>query len=119
MKENGRTIDWARFIREIKDGHGTLIVERFSFKGPIRTWWTKDNVYEVCPYPLVDWFTMTKDTNFDPVRDWCYERYTSATASALLVSGSKEQWRTIRGDGPLTFQEGIRYLEVPPPRNML
>jgi hypothetical protein len=116
MKVNGRTIDWEHFIREINDGHGTLIVERFSFKGPIRMWWTGENVYEECPYPLVDWLTMTKDTNFDAVRDWCHNRYTGASASALLVEGSKQQWRTIRGNSPFTFQDGLRYLEVPPPR---
>lgn len=118
MRVTGRTMDWARFIREMKDGHGTLIVERFSFKGPIRMWWTDDNVYELCPHPLVDWLTMATDADFDAARDWCHERYTSAKASALLVDGSKEQWRTIRGNTPLTFQEGIRYLEVPPPRKM-
>jgi hypothetical protein len=116
MRISGRTMEWARFVREMKDGHGTLIIERFSFKGPIRMWWTPDNVYEICPYPLVDWLTMAKETNFDAVRDWCHEKYTSATADASLVDGSKEQWRSIRGDKLLTFQEGIRYLEVPPPR---
>jgi hypothetical protein len=35
--------------------------------------------------------------------------------SALLVDGNKQQWRTIRGDRPFTFRDGIRYLEVPPP----
>jgi hypothetical protein len=119
MRSNGRTMRWAHFIREIEDGHGTLIIERFSFKGPIRLWWTPDDVYELCSYPLVDWLTMANDTNFDAVRDWCYDRYTSATASALLVDGSKEQWRTIRGDGQLALREGIRYLEVPPPRRTL
>ena len=118
MRISGRTMEWARFIREIKDGHGTLIVERFSFKGPIRMWWTADNVYELCPHSLVDWLTMANDTDFDAVRNWCHERYTSATANALLVDGSREQWRTIRGSTALTFQEGIRYLEVPPPRKI-
>src|SRR5215472_1813282 len=117
-KADGRTIDWVQFIRAINDGHGTLLVERFSFKGPIRKWWTADNVYAVCPYPLVDWFTMENETSFDTVRDWCHKRYTSNTGSAMLVNGSKEQWRTIRGKGPFSFQDGIRYLEVPPPRKL-
>jgi hypothetical protein len=89
MRISGRTMEWARFSSEIKDGHGTLIVERFSFKGPIRMWWTADNVYELCPYPLVDWLTIANDTDFDAVRNWCHERYTSATASALLVDGQR------------------------------
>lgn len=116
MRVAGRTMDWERFIREINDGHGTLIVERFSLKGPIRMWWTKENVYEVCPHPLVDWFTLSTDTSFDPVRGWCHSRYTSGTGSGLLVDGNREQWRTVRGNAPLTFRDGIRYVEVPPPR---
>ena len=118
MKVGGRTMEWARFIRETNEDRGTLIIERFSLKGPIRMWWTEDNAYEVCPYSLVDWFTMAHDKNFDAVRDWCHNRYTGPKGSALLVDGSKEQWRTIRGDGPLTFQERISFLEVPPPRQL-
>jgi len=116
MKVDGRIIEWGRFISEVNAGHGTLIVERFSFKGPIRLWWTREDVYEVCPYPLVDWLTMARETSFDAVRDWCHSKYTSNTGNALLVDGSKEQWRTIRGSMPLSFRDGIRYLEVPPPR---
>jgi hypothetical protein len=118
MKADGRTMEWAQFIREINDGHGTLIVERFSFKGPVRMWWTGENIYEVCPYPLVDWFTMTKDASFDELRDWCRNRYTGATSSALLVDGNEEQWRTVQGNGPFTFQDSVRYVEVPPPRKV-
>jgi hypothetical protein len=114
MRTSGRTMEWAHFIREMRDGNGTLIVERFSFKGPIRMWWTADNVYELCQYPLVDWLTMANDTDFDLLKDWGHERYTGTTASALLVEGSKEQWRTIPSTA-FTFQEGIRYLEVPHP----
>lgn len=118
MKAAGRLVDWEHFIRAIGDGHGTLIVERFSFKGPIRMWWTGDDVYKLCPYPLVDWLTMVKDTSFDAVRNWCHSMYTSSTGKALLVDGSQEQCRTIRGKGPFSFREDIRYLEVPPPRRL-
>lgn len=116
MRAVGRTVDWEHFIREIDAGHGTLIVERFSFKGPIRMWWTGDDVYELCPYPSADWLTMATETSFDALRDWCRNKYTSNTGSALLVGGSKEQWRMIRGNSPPSFRDGIRYLEVPPPR---
>ena len=89
MKVDGRIIDWEHFIPEINAGHGTLIVERFAFKGPIRMWWTREDVYEACPYPLVDWLTMARETSFDAVRDWCHRKYTSNTGNALLVDGSK------------------------------
>lgn len=67
MTLSGRMMDWTDFIRELEPGNGMLIVERFSFKGPIRLWWTPDDVYKACPYPLVDWLTMTVDRTFDPV----------------------------------------------------
>ena len=114
MKADGRIIDWEHFTHEINAAHGTLIVERFSSKGPIRMWWTEDDVYKVCPYPLVDWLTMATETSFDAVRDWCHSKYTSNTGSALLVDGSKEQWRTIRGSSPLSFRDSIRYLASSP-----
>ena len=37
---------WADFVRDLGQGNGVLIVERFSFKGPIRLWWTRDDLYK-------------------------------------------------------------------------
>ena len=115
-KLSGRVMSWSDFVRELDQGNGTLIVERFSFKGPIRLWWTADNVYERCPYPLVDWLTMAKDATFDPVRDWCRANYTGVTGEGRLLTATKDQWRTIRGEKPLGFREGVRFVEIPPPR---
>jgi len=46
---------WFEFQRVADDACGTLIVERLSLKGPFRWWWTPENVYEVCPIPIVHW----------------------------------------------------------------
>ena len=116
MKLRGRVMEWADFVREVDHGNGMLIVERFSFKGPIRVWWTRDNLYKMCPFPMVDWLTMAKDSAFDPVRDWCNTNYTGATGKAMLLTGTDNQWRTIRGNDPLSFREGIQFVEIPPPR---
>jgi hypothetical protein len=51
MRLSGRVMDWEDFVRELDQGNGMLIVERFSFKGPIRLWWTRDDLYKTCPYP--------------------------------------------------------------------
>lgn len=82
MRLKGRTMDWADFTRELDGSRGTLIIERFDWVGPIRSWWTTDNVLEICPYPLAEWFTMLKDSEFDRARRWCHEEYTSATGRA-------------------------------------
>ena len=97
-KADERNVDWEHLIREINAGHGTLIVERFSFKGPIRVWRTGD-----------DWLTMARETSFDAVRDWCHSKYTSNTGTALLVDGSNGQWRTIRGNGHHSRSETVSH----------
>lgn len=116
MKLSGRVMDWAELVRELDLGNGILIVERFSFKGPVRLWWTSDDLYKTCPYPLVDWFTMAQDAAFDPVRDWCNARYTGATGEAMLVRATKDQWRTISNADLLSPREGVQFVEIPPPR---
>jgi hypothetical protein len=117
MKVRGRMIDWPDFVRKVSAGDGTLIVERFSLKGPVRMWWTADDLYGSCPHPSVDWFTMQEDANFDAVREWCRARYTGAGGNALLVIGSREQWIAIFPKWPLELGDKMRYLEVPPPRS--
>jgi hypothetical protein len=52
MTRTGRTFEWQSFSRELEAGRGTLIIELFSFKGPIRRWWTADDIYEKCPFAL-------------------------------------------------------------------
>ena len=110
LKADGRIVDWEHFIPEITAGNGTLIVERFSFKGPIRMWWTREDVYEACPYLLVDWLTMARETSFDAVRDWCHSKYTSNRGSALLAGDEDfpemNPWRGIAIVSPKDYLIG-------------
>jgi hypothetical protein len=117
MTSAGRTVEWMEFIRQLNNSDGTLIVERFSLKGPVRGWWTNDDVYKACPWPLVDWLTMANGTEFDEIRSWFHQRYTSASSGgALLIFGSAEQWRSIRNACSLSsFRDGVRWVEVAPP----
>jgi hypothetical protein len=116
MKRLGRTIDWAGFLHTLAERRGTLIVERFSFEGPIRMWWVQEDMKELCPYPLSDWFTMLRDERFDGPRNWFAERFTGTTGKALLVIGNSEQWNSIRVARPIGFRDDVRWIEVPPPR---
>ena len=87
MKSAGRLITWSDLNREMEQAHGTLIIERYSFKGPVDCWWTADYTYPLCPHPVVDWLTMANDKGFQPVSEWYKERYTNPrTGRALLVA---------------------------------
>jgi|GEM_PF-1938311 len=86
MKSQGRFIAWAEFVRSMRESGGTCIEERFSAKGPVRFWWTPENVYGESPHEIIDWFTMRKGGRYVPFILWCRERYTAADrGSAILV----------------------------------
>lgn len=110
MKVLGRVIDWHDFVRSLGETRGTAIVERYSFAGPVHLWWTSENIYDLCPFPSVDWWAL-HDESFLPFAEWCRARYTNPdTGSALLVgpvpkgvgplptlfesaeTGSRERW---------------------------
>lgn len=48
----GRTIEWAAVETHLNAGTGTLIVEHCSYAGPIREWWTEDDLLAGSPVPL-------------------------------------------------------------------
>ncbi len=86
MKSRGRLITWQELLRAMRDEGGTCIEERFSPKGPVRFWWTPEDVHRESPYAIIDWFTMRKGRGAEPFIRWCRERYTSADGgSAVLV----------------------------------
>jgi hypothetical protein len=55
---------WSGFRCALEQNRGTFIEERYSFKGPVRWWWTSENFYTECCYPSVDWLTMHHDPDF-------------------------------------------------------
>ena len=76
----------GRSFSAMQETGGTCIEERFSPKGPVRFWWTPENVYGESPYEIIDWFTMRKGGRAEPFIRWCRERYTNADGgSAVLV----------------------------------
>jgi hypothetical protein len=121
MQACGRVMEWADFIRAVDESRGTLIEERYSLKGPVRWWWTLENVYEVCPHAIVDWLTMLHEPSFRPVSEWFRERYTSPDqGKAFLVSlenrprGEAEDLRS-----RLHSESGtVRWIEVVPPESL-
>ena len=48
----GRFMEWAEVEGKMKSGDGTLIIECREPKGPIREWWTEDDLETAAPVPL-------------------------------------------------------------------
>jgi hypothetical protein len=118
MKSRGRLMTWADFVRNMHGSGGTCIEERFSPKGPVRFWWTPENVYGESPYPVIDWFTMRKGRQAEPFIRWCRERYTAADAgSAVLVDTGLVSHRDIYALWSECRSESMaaRWVEVAPP----
>jgi hypothetical protein len=86
IRSRGRSMAWTEFLRTMHGAGGTCIEERFSPKGPVRYWWTPENVSHESPHEIIDWFTMRKGGRSEPFIRWCRQRYTSADqGSAILV----------------------------------
>jgi hypothetical protein len=118
MKSRGRLMTWAEFLRTMRDSGGTCIEERFSPKGPVRFWWTAEDVYGESPYPISDWFTMRKGRKAEPFIRWCRERYTGANdgRAVLIDTGLVAKrdiyalWSECRSEA-----SAARWVEVAPP----
>lgn len=86
MKSAGRLISWQDFLRSMRDSGGTCIEEKFSPKGPVRFWWTAEDVASESPHEIIDWFTMRKGRKGVEFVGWCRERYTNGEkGTAVLV----------------------------------
>ncbi|MGO8757741.1 MAG: hypothetical protein ACLQG3_06415 [Terracidiphilus sp.] len=118
MRSQGRWIGWQDFLHAMRTRGGTCIEERFSPKGPVRFWWTPENVYRESPHEIIDWFTMRKGRRGEPFVHWCRQRYTGADqGSAVLVDSAlvpKRQiyalWSECRSEA-----SKARWVEVAPP----
>lgn len=86
MKSRGRLMPWPEFVQAMHDTGGTCIEERFSPKGPVRFWWTPENVPSESPYPIIDWFTMRKGRKAEPFIRWCRTRYTDAERGTAVLA---------------------------------
>src|SRR5690349_18357124 len=59
MAAVNRTMTLEEFIGRVDRGEGSYICEyKTPFKGPIRLWWTPDDIYSKTPFPCVDHMTM-------------------------------------------------------------
>jgi len=119
MKARGRVMDWSDFVRALDDARGTAIVERYSLNGLVYLWWTSENVYDLCPYPTVDWWAL-RDTSFLPFAEWCREHYTSPNSGrAFLIGPSPEPEGRSWFSRLMSGEAGVeRWIEVVPPERV-
>jgi hypothetical protein len=118
MKSRGRLIPWPEFVCAMHEQGGTCIEEKFSPKGPVRFWWTPEDVQRESPHEAIDWFTMRKGRQYAPFVHWCRARYTCADGgSAVLVDTPRVPrreiytvWSECRSDAAKA-----RWIEVAPP----
>jgi hypothetical protein len=120
MKARDRVIEWPEFQRRIDKGHGTLIVEHHSLKGPMRWWWTPEDVYSLCPHLIVYWtMKMHNDESYRPLAEWCHLKYTSPVEGhAHLVAHIPDRVLVSPED---LLGEGLnrmKWLDVVPPERL-
>jgi hypothetical protein len=93
LTARGRVVAWAEAKTFIECGHGTLIGEYSTLKGPYRLWWTEDDIVAITPYPpcrdVLPW-----EHDSQEFFAWCRERYTDlemGRASWVDLTGLPEQ----------------------------
>ena len=106
MGSRGRIVTVRQIEEQMVQGGGTLIVERGFPKGPVRRWWTPEDIYMLCPYSLGSPISQFESSPFRDAIDWCRERYTDALqgTAALIVDGPIAQ---------LIATDHLRLFEIP------
>jgi hypothetical protein len=121
LEARGRVIEWFECWRAMDEGRGTLIIER-SLKGPVRRWWTWEDLYQQCPYSPIECMPYAPSPEgYRSFADWCRQRYTCVDGGcALLVRANgitaKEIDSLLFGDEP--YSGRARWINVIPPESL-
>jgi hypothetical protein len=90
FNESGRYMEWAAVEAKLITGEGTLIVEHHSPKGPIREWWTEDDLVTAAPVPLPTSLQSLPDQNqlqlLHAYANACSTRYTDTETGAAHLT---------------------------------
>ncbi len=122
MQARSRVVPWTDFRRAAEESHGTLIREWYSLKGPVRWWWTSENIYDESVEPIAQAETGSYFDEYNrPFSEWVRQRYTDQNSgSALLVAD-----RRVRKDEAHSLwlalslnQSAMKWIEVAPPENL-
>jgi hypothetical protein len=117
LSDLGRTMSFDDFYKAVEEGRGTVICEwQDVFKGPVRLWWTPDDIYAATPYPCIDHVHMANDPTYRPFLDWCFQQYVSPSiGKALYVVASSAQRKSLRASLWTGLDEKSRKLDIPTP----
>ena len=119
MKAAGRVMDRRDFEQVLQEGRGTVIVESHSLKGPVRWWWTGENLYDICPFPLVTWWeTMPNDERYRPLAEWCRREYTSIDQGRALLVDLQSPEGGVNIDRTALHSAQTKWFEVAPPERL-
>jgi hypothetical protein len=98
LELSGRFIAWPEIEARFAAGTGTLIVEHRSPKGPIREWWTEEDLIGAAPVPLpVSIKSLPNDEHVEAHKEYsnlCCTQYVdvaggSAKATAFPIALSR------------------------------
>lgn len=111
---------WPDFRLAVDEARGTLIVEQYSLKGPFRWWWTPDDLYDMCPIPVVDCLEgMPNDERYRPLAEWCRQMYMSTEGGrGLLIDGVPNDDIAFPESALGSQCERLKWLKVAPPESL-
>jgi hypothetical protein len=119
MKATGRAMERRDFEQVLQEGRGTVIVESHSLKGPFRWWWTVENLYDICPFPLVTWLqTMPNDECYRPLAEWCRREYTNIDQGRALLVDLQSPGGGVNIDRTVLRSAQMKWFEVAPPERL-
>lgn len=93
LKDVGRFVDWTEVESKLERGEGTLIVEYCFPKGPVREWWTEDDVIGNAPRALSDSTDADLDRRTDRLADYarsCVVRYVNLDSGIASITEPPE-----------------------------
>lgn len=83
MRDAGRLMTWDEFELALIERHGTTIEELLSIKGPVRLWWTPEDVRSISPTKCPDqtqaqafWFER-QPSELQSYFEWCFAEFTN------------------------------------------
>lgn len=97
----GRYLDWPDVEARLRAGEGTLIIEHCSPKGPVREWWTADDIIAEAPVPLPQSLkTPVEDAILDVLVEFaqtCSSKYLDEKDGIAKLTRVPVPWRRALG----------------------